>query len=90
MAITFDPRKDALNRRKHGISLAEAAAFEWETAVIWVDQRFHYTELRECALGLIGNTLYLMVFVQHGNNERIISLRKANKAEVRRYAAYRT
>ena len=90
MAITFDPKKDVLNRRKHGISLADAAAFEWDTAVIWTDQRFHYNELRECSLGLIGKTLYFIVFVQQGNNERIISLRKANKAEVRRYATYRT
>lgn len=90
MAITFDPKKDVLNRRMHGISLAAAAAFEWDTAVIWTDQRFHYNELCECGLGLIGKTLYFIVFVQRGNNERIISLRKANKAEVRRYATYRT
>lgn len=90
MAITFDPQKDALNRRKHGVSLAAAAAFEWQTAIIWTDQRFRYNELRECGLGLIGKTLYFIVFVQRGNSERIISLRKANKAEVRRYAAYRT
>jgi uncharacterized DUF497 family protein len=90
MAITFDPKKDKINQRKHGISLSEAAAFEWDTAVIWTDLRYHYNELRECGLGLIGKTLYFMVFVEHGNYERIISLRKANKGEVRRYAVYRS
>ena len=90
MAIIFDPKKDVINRRKHGISLSAAAAFEWDTAVIWIDQRFHYSELRECGLGLIGNSLYFIVFVQRGSNEHIISLRKANKAEVKHYAQYRT
>ncbi len=40
MQITFDPRKDAINRQKHGVSLAEAAAIEWDTALLSVDSRF--------------------------------------------------
>ncbi|GJJ02703.1 hypothetical protein RugamoR64_32410 [Duganella rhizosphaerae] len=51
MVITFDPKKDKLNQRKHGISLSAASAFDWDNAVIWTDQRYHYSELRECALG---------------------------------------
>jgi uncharacterized DUF497 family protein len=89
MVITFDSKKDKLNRRKHGIPLSAADAFEWDTANIWTDQRYHYSELRECGLGLIGKTLYFIVFVEHGGNQRIISLRKANKGEARRYAIYR-
>lgn len=32
--IDFDPAKDARNREKHGVSLAEAAWFQFETALI--------------------------------------------------------
>ena len=32
MDIEFDPAKDALNIAKHGLSLADAAAFELATA----------------------------------------------------------
>jgi len=40
MLIEFDPAKDAANLRKHGVSLAEAAVFEWDTARILADDRF--------------------------------------------------
>ncbi|HEX5341911.1 MAG TPA: BrnT family toxin, partial [Duganella sp.] len=66
MVITFDPKKDKLNRRKHGVSLSVASGFDWADAVIWPDQRYHYTELRECALGYVGNVLYYMIFVDLG------------------------
>ena len=36
MNIRFDTTKDAKNIQKHdGVSLAEAAEFEWDEAVIW-------------------------------------------------------
>lgn len=85
MEITFDPKKDKLNRRKHGISLSAASGFEWGEAVVWVDNRYHYTELRECALGLIGETVYFLVFVDEDYAMRLISLRKASRSEVKRY-----
>ena len=37
MVITFDPKKDKLNQRKHGISLSAASGFDWENAVIWTE-----------------------------------------------------
>lgn len=86
MEITFDPQKDKLNRRKHGIALSRAIDFEWDTAVTWLDQRFEYGESRVCAIGMIGIRLYFMVFVEKAGVLRIISLRKANANEENRYA----
>jgi hypothetical protein len=37
-------------------------------------------------LGYTGDRLYFLVFVARGQERRIISLRKANQREVRRYA----
>lgn len=34
MVITFDPKKDKLNKRKHGVSLAAASELDWDNAVI--------------------------------------------------------
>lgn len=86
MTITFDPAKDAANRHKHGVSLAEAAQLEWETAVIWPDIRQDYGEPRMIAIGYIDQRLYVIVFVEREGDQRIISLRKANLREIRRYA----
>ena len=86
MLIEFDPTKDALNTAKHGVSLAEAKGFEWETAVLWLDTREDYGEDRMGALGYIGNRLFFMAFVDRGDACRVISLRRATLREVKRYA----
>jgi uncharacterized protein len=87
MQITFDTTKDAANIAKHGVSLADAAYFEWDGCVSWLDARNDYAEQRECAIGYIGDRLYFIVFVDRENARRVISLRKANKREERRYAS---
>ena len=84
--ITFDPTKDALNVSKHGVSLRQAADLEWDSAVVWIDARRDYGEPRECGIGYIGLRLFYVVFVDRGSERRVISLRKANLREVKRYA----
>ncbi len=86
MEITYDPAKDKINITKHGVSLGSAAEFEWDEAVIWPDQRHEYGECREIGIGYIGNRLFNIVFVNRDAERRIISLRKANPREVKRYA----
>ena len=85
MNIIFDTVKDAANIKKHGVSLEQASQLEWSTALIWVDNRFDYKELRECALALLGDRLFYVAFVDRPEGRRIISLRKANAREVKRY-----
>ena len=90
MNVTFDPAKDVANMAKHGVSLTEAAGFEWGTAVVWPDTRRDYGEARMVALGYIGLRIMALVFVdrppEQPTERRIISLRKANSREVKRYA----
>ena len=90
MNVTFDRAKDAANVAKHGVSLTEAAGFEWGTAVVWPDTRRDYGEPRMVALGYIGLRIMSVVFVdrppEQPTERRIISLRKANTREVKRYA----
>jgi uncharacterized protein len=86
MKIAFDPGKDARNIAKHGVSLALAEDLEWETALVWSDDRMDYGETRQCAIGYIGLRLFAAVFVDRAGARRIVSLRKANQREVKRYA----
>ena len=50
LQIEFDPKKDAANLARHGVSLALAAALDWDAALAWVDRRFGYDEMRMIAL----------------------------------------
>jgi uncharacterized protein len=85
MGIAFDPEKDAINIAKHGISLARAEEMDMAPAIIREDERFDYGETRYIAFGDIDNALHCLVFTFRGSKVRAISLRRANKKEVRRY-----
>jgi uncharacterized DUF497 family protein len=83
--IDFDPSKDQLNRGKHGLSLALAVELDWEEALVWVDDREDYGETRMIALAPRTGILYYVAFVDRGRVRRIISLRRANRREVKHY-----
>jgi len=85
MKVEFDPVKDASNTVKHGVSLALADELDWEAALVWIDDRFEYGELRMIALAPKTAILYYVAFVERGELRRIISLRRANRREVKHY-----
>ena len=60
--------------------------FDFETALIDLDDRFDYGEERMIALGFIEDTLFVAVFVETEAGVRAISLRPAEARERRRYA----
>ena len=85
MRVEFDPAKDELNLAKHGVSLALAKKLDWDAALVWVDDRFTYYEKRMIALAPLKDTLYYVAFVDRGEVLRIISLRQAERREVKHY-----
>ncbi|MBS0611978.1 MAG: BrnT family toxin [Proteobacteria bacterium] len=85
MSITFDAAKNERNVAQRGISFELAEEFEWDGALIVEDMRKDYGERRFQALGLIEGRLYMLVFTPRSGNVHVISLRKANKREVRWY-----
>ena len=85
MRIELDPSKDATNREKHRVSLALAEELDWESALVWIDTRFQYNELRMVALAPSTGILYYVAFVDRSRVRRIISLRRANRREVKYY-----
>jgi uncharacterized DUF497 family protein len=85
MEIEFDPAKNALNIKGHGLSLELAAEMEWDEAFVERDARFHYEEVRFNAIVPLGNRLYFVTFTERGETMRPISLRHATNAEKKRY-----
>ena len=85
MNIEFDPEKSSKNRRDRGLPFDEAAVFDWETAVYVEDTRQPYPERRFVAVGYLGERLHVLCFTPILSGVRVISFRKANLREVRRY-----
>ena len=88
MEFTWDARKNRLNKRKHGIS--------FDSAMRVFDDPFHVTtqdrevedEPRWQTIGIVGQNILLVAYAvdEEGDAIRIISARKATRAERRIYA----
>jgi len=57
MQIEFDSAKDAANLSRHGVPLGLAGQLDWDAALVWMDDRFEYDEMRMIALAPETNTL---------------------------------
>lgn len=86
---TWDERKRQANLAKHGVDFARVMDFDWATATVEPDERQDYGELRLKALGRIGGRLHFLAFTRRQGGIRIISLRKANKRELRYWESQR-
>ena len=87
MQFEWDREKRLTNLSKHGLDFAEVERFDWDRAHITPHLRSN--ERRFVALGYVDNRLHVLVYVHRGANRRIISFRKANRREERRYAQTR-
>ncbi len=85
MIIEFDPSKDQKNVNKHGLSLGRFVELEFRLGIIERDDRRDYGEQRYVALAFLKERLHAACFCVRGDTFRVISLRKANDREMRRY-----
>jgi uncharacterized protein len=86
MEYEYDPAKDELNKANHGLSLSVAKDMVWDEALVWVDDRFEYDEVRMVALVPMGDILHYIAYVDlTAEKRRVVSLRKAAKKEVVHY-----
>lgn len=85
MPVTFDPAKNARNIAERGLSFELVADLDWRTAVVTSDTRRDYGEVRLRVLALLDGRLHVAVVTPRGEDLRVISLRKANRKEIRLY-----
>lgn len=86
MKIEFDDNKNIINIGKHGISLNDTKLIEWDTLWALQDSRYDYGEIRMIGYAYIGLRLHCIVYTDRNEIRRVISVRKANKREIKRYA----
>jgi len=81
--FTWAEKRRKLNLAKHGIDFADAPAIFDGPLVTVEDTREHYGEPRYIALGLLQDTVVLLVYADRDDEIRIISIRKALRHEAR-------
>lgn len=85
MEITYDPDKCRRNIKERRLSFDIAGDLDWSSALVVEDIRRDYGERRFQVLGYIGDRLHVLVFTPRAAAVHVISLRKANNREVKRY-----
>jgi uncharacterized DUF497 family protein len=88
MQFTFDPRKDAANIVKHGLSLSDAPlVFNAVNKLTIESRRGDEARLMDVAMVEVAGVVLVLVYVLREPNEvRAISLRRASKQERTLYA----
>ena len=85
VAFEWDPRKNRANIRKHGIDFQDAIRVFDSAYLEGPDNRFDYGEERTITYGQMGTHIVAVVVVLRGGRRRIVSARKATKAEAKAY-----
>jgi uncharacterized DUF497 family protein len=83
----WDPVKEEKNIRERGVDFAAASRIWGGPILEKIDDRRDYGETRISASGEVDGRLMVVVFTWRGTNRRIISARKANQREQRRFEA---
>ncbi len=86
MNFEWDENKSNACFRTRGFDFAYAAfAFADPDRIVRRDNRFSYEEVRYELIGRIEGRLFVLIYTPRHDGARIISARKANSREVKRY-----
>ena len=86
MTSDFDPKKDAANLKKHGVSLSEGDGVLNDPLAITVEDESAEGEQRFVTIGMnVFGSLTVVVHTTRSDEVRIISVRKADPKERRAY-----
>lgn len=86
MRFEWDEQKAAANLRKHGVSFEEAATV-FRDPLVQIEADWEHGEARMVAIGMSnrGRLLFTVMLELRGDVLRIISARKAERHERKRY-----
>ena len=86
MTATFDPKKDAANVKKHGVSLAEGDGVLSDPLAVTIEDDSAEGEQRFVTMGAnMFGSLMVVVWTPWDDNVRIIPVRKPTRKERRTY-----
>ena len=86
-AFEWDDEKNRINKRKHRISFETAEkVFADENRVEWLDEEHSDDEDRYITIGKVDEILFV-IYTEREERIRLISARRANKNERRKYYA---
>jgi len=86
MTLEWDDAKRNTTLAERGLDFADVASVDWAEALTAKDMRADYAETRFVTMAPIHGRLCVFAWCWRGAAIRVISLRKANDRERKRYA----
>ncbi len=81
----WDDEKNRINIEKHSVDFNDTIDIFQNIRLTAVDKRRDYGETRKISIGKINNNICIVVYTERKDVIRIISARKANQRERRKY-----
>ncbi len=87
MKITYDPAKRAITLARRRLDFEHVPEVFEGLTYTFQDDRFDYGEVRWVTYGFLRGRLVAIVWTPRGENRHVISLRKCNDKEKKKYQA---
>jgi len=87
MAITFDPKKREWTLKERHLDFQDAEIVFSDVKYTVKDDRFDYGEIRWVTYGYLRQRLVAVVWTQRDADRHVISMRKCNDREKKKYEA---
>ncbi|MBY0455483.1 MAG: BrnT family toxin [Burkholderiaceae bacterium] len=87
MQIEFDTEKRDKTLTERGLDFARAGEVFLSPSVTLTDERQDYGEPRLNTVGFLDGRMVVLAWTQRGAARRIISMRKANEREQKRFGS---
>ena len=85
MEISYDSAKRAHTLAERGLDFDDARRVFEGAIVNYVDDRKYYGEVRWISVGYLDARLLMIVWTQRGDARHVISMRKANDREQKKF-----
>ena len=85
MKISYDPRKRQRTLDERGLDFDDAMSVFAGSMVTFVDDRRDYGETRWISAGYLADRLLVIVWTPRNGGRHIISMRKANDREQKKF-----
>lgn len=85
MKFEWDEKKNQHNIQKHGFDFIDADKIFDEPYLVFEDDRRDYGEIRFIIAGWLNSRMVVLVYTKRKEIYRIISLRKANEREKKKF-----
>lgn len=85
MGYTWDEAKRRWTLQKRGLDFRDCAVVFAGPTLSFIDSRFDYGEERTVTIGFLKGRMVALVHTERGADTRIISMRKLNARERKKY-----